>query len=89
LYEIDEWRKLYNLNFIDLGKYIRIVGEKYFSHILIIGGALEAPPYKNRDALPESAPFYKKGRLHVNAPFLKRGHFLTIKPPFLKCGTLF
>jgi hypothetical protein len=70
LYEIDEWKKLYNLNFMDLEKiYIQIVGRKYFPHILITGGALEASPYRNRDTLLESAPFYKKGALACKRPF--------------------
>jgi hypothetical protein len=78
LYDIDEWRKLYNLNFMDLEKifsphnsYIRIVRGKYFFHILIIGGALKASPYKNRDVLPKSAPFYKKWALACKRPIFK------------------
>jgi hypothetical protein len=81
LYDIDEWRKLYNLNFMDLEKifspynpciYTDYRG-KYFFHILIIGGTLKASPYKNRDALPKSAPFYKKGTLACKRPLFKIG----------------
>jgi hypothetical protein len=46
-----------------------------FFHILIIGGALEVPSFRNRDVLPESALFYKKWALACNAPFLKRWSF--------------
>jgi hypothetical protein len=53
--------------------YIRIVWEKYFFHILIIGGALKASSYKNRDALPKNAPFYKKGVLACKRPIFKIG----------------
>jgi hypothetical protein len=53
--------------------YILIVWGKYFFHILIIGGALKASPYKNRDALPKSAPFYKKGALPCKRPIFKIG----------------
>jgi hypothetical protein len=64
LYEIDELRKLYNLNFIDLEKIYTDCREKiFFFHILIIGSALEALPYRNMDALLESTPFYKKGAI--------------------------
>jgi hypothetical protein len=76
LYEIDEWRKLYNLNFMDLEKIYMDRKGKYFSHILIIGGTLEAPSYRNMDALLESTPpFYKKGALTCKCPLLKKGAF--------------
>jgi hypothetical protein len=56
-----------------LRKYIGIVRGKYFPHILIIGGALEVPSYRNRDVLLESAPFYKNWAL---ASFFKREYFV-------------
>jgi hypothetical protein len=85
LYEIDELRKLYTLNFMDLEKIYMDCGGKYFPYILIIGGALEAPSYRNRDALPGSAPFYKKGVLACKHPLFKKKAFSCHKaPPFFK-----
>jgi hypothetical protein len=45
----------------------------FFFHILIIGDALKASLYRNRDALPKSAPFYKKGALACKLPLFKIG----------------
>jgi hypothetical protein len=82
LYDNDEWRKLYNLNFMDLEKifspynpciYTDCRGKIFFFHILIIGGALKASPYIKRDTLPKSAPFYKKGALACKRPLFKIG----------------
>jgi hypothetical protein len=36
LYDIDEWRKLYNLNFMDFEKIYTDCKGKYFPYILII-----------------------------------------------------
>ena len=70
---------------MDLEKIYTDCRGKYFPHLLIIRGALEASPYRNSDVLLESTPFTKKGRLHVNSPLLKRGR-LHVNAPILKRG---
>jgi hypothetical protein len=51
--------------------------EKIFFLYINYWGALKAPSYRNRDALPESAPFYKKlfknGALACKRPIFKKG----------------
>jgi hypothetical protein len=82
LYDIDEWRKLYNLNFMNFEKifspynpciYTDCRGKYFFFPYINYWGALKAFPYRNRDALPKSAPFYKKGALACKRHLFKIG----------------
>jgi hypothetical protein len=63
LYDINEWKKLYNLNFMDF--------EKIFSPYINYWNAWKASPYRNKDVLPKSASFYKKRALAYKRPLFK------------------
>jgi hypothetical protein len=63
---------------------------KYFFHILIIGGALKASLYINKDSLFKSTPFYKKRALACKCHLFKKEAFSCHKAPsFLKGSALF